>query len=77
MDYLSRAAEFKTPVLLIHGTADRKVPVALSQEFANKRPDLVRGFLVVEGAGHLESWNVASSVNEARLAEFIRSVVEN
>ncbi len=74
IDYLARIEEFETPALLIHGDADKKVPLALSQEFASKRADLVRGFLIVQGAGHLESWNVASMEYEAQLTRFIRGV---
>jgi len=56
-DYLSRAEELSVPLLLFHGTEDDTVPLATSEELAQKRPDLIRDFYVVVGAGHAESWN--------------------
>jgi len=58
LDYLDRADELDQPILLFHGTEDETVPIATSEELAERRPDLVRDFVVVEGAGHVESWNV-------------------
>jgi len=58
LDYLDRADELEDPMLLFHGTEDDVVPLATSEELAERRPDLVREFVVVEGAGHVESWNV-------------------
>lgn len=51
------AAEFQTPMLVLHGDADDTVPVALSREFAEALPDLVT-LSITPGAGHVESANV-------------------
>ena len=51
------AADFSTPMLVLHGDADDTVPVELSRAFAAARPDLVT-LHVTPGAGHVESANV-------------------
>src|SRR6266545_2801436 len=56
LDYVDRAGRLSVPVLLFHGTADPRLPIAPSQALAAARPDLVT-FVPVAGAGHVESWN--------------------
>ena len=51
------AREFSTPMLIFHGDADDTVPIAVSEEFARARPDLVE-LHEIHGAGHVESANV-------------------
>ncbi len=55
LDQVAGASELRTPLLAIHGTADARVPVDLSDAFAAARPDLIT-YLRVEGAGHLEAF---------------------
>ncbi|MEW6050250.1 MAG: prolyl oligopeptidase family serine peptidase [Candidatus Zixiibacteriota bacterium] len=44
-----------TPVLLFHGTADKRVPIEQSQRMANelKKHDIPYEFVILEGAGHV------------------------
>jgi alpha-beta hydrolase superfamily lysophospholipase len=58
------------PVLLFHGTADGTVPIAGSDAFAAARPDLVT-YVRVEGADHVESWNVARTRYEEAVTQFL------
>ena len=58
LDLLAAADDLRTPILLIHGTEDEAVPVWLSDQFAEARPDLVT-YLRVDGARHVECWNTA------------------
>lgn len=70
LDQVANAEVFDTPILLFHGTADRTVPVSLSDRFAAARPDLVT-YVRVEGAEHVTSWNVDRSRYESAVRDFL------
>ena len=58
IDYVNKAdLIIKQPVLIHHGTEDLKVPISVSIELAEVRPDAVR-LISVEGAGHVDSYDV-------------------
>ena len=57
IDYISRADNLKTPILVLHGVEDPSVPIETSRELAEMRPDLVT-LVEFEGAKHIQSWNV-------------------
>jgi hypothetical protein len=73
-NYLKRAGDLRTPILLIHGTADDTVPVETSAELARVRPDLVRDFYVVHGAGHVEAWNASPDEYQRRVLAFLEDL---
>lgn len=56
VDHLDDTDWVRVPVLVVHGTADATVPAATSQQLADQVPDKVQLHLV-DGAGHVESWN--------------------
>ncbi len=70
LDYVSRAGELTVPMLVFHGTRDETVPLAISQDLAAARPDLVR-LVIVPEAGHVRSWNVGPQAYERRLVGFL------
>ncbi len=72
---VSESARLRTPTLLFHGTDDQLVPIGPSIALARARPDLVT-LVRVAGAGHTESWNVASERYTAALREFLTRVLE-
>lgn len=74
VSFLDRVDELDTPILLIHGTDDDTVPSATSDELARRRPELVTEYFVVEGAGHVEAWNVDTEGYERRLRAFVEAV---
>lgn len=69
-DYLSESDALSTPTLIIHGADDLTVPVETSREFAEARSDLVR-LVIVEGAGHVESWNADPASYEQVVLDFL------
>lgn len=70
LDQLARAAEFDVPILLMHGSEDDTVPVALSDEFAEARADIVR-YERFDGAGHVALWNSNPSRYETAVTAFV------
>jgi pimeloyl-ACP methyl ester carboxylesterase len=54
-DWSTRAADLATPTLILHGTGDDSVPIRLSQDLRDARPDLVE--LESFDAGHTLCWN--------------------
>jgi uncharacterized protein len=56
VDYVDRAAELSVPTLLLHGTEDAKIPVAVADGFAAARPDLIE-YHRIEGGAHVRAWN--------------------
>jgi uncharacterized protein len=72
-DQIARAREFRMPILLFHGTEDSTVPISSSEEFARALPRRVT-FHKVEGAGHVESWNVGPSLYDRRVEAFVERV---
>jgi uncharacterized protein len=74
LDHLGDRQRFDLPTLLFHGDADLVVPVALSDAFAEARPDVVT-YHRVRGAGHVRTWNTDRAGCEAALATFLDRVL--
>ncbi|GAB3280614.1 alpha/beta hydrolase [Kineosporia babensis] len=70
LDWVSRAAEVRHPILLIHSKDDEFVPSTPSEKFAEARPDLVT-YVSVEGARHCKEWNVDQNTWESAVARFL------
>ncbi|MDP9495181.1 MAG: alpha/beta hydrolase [Actinomycetota bacterium] len=74
VDYAERAAvSLRQPVLVHHGTADLTVPVSESVELAEAKPDLVQ-LILVEGAGHVGSYEVDPDKYIAEVLGFLQEV---
>jgi alpha-beta hydrolase superfamily lysophospholipase len=73
--YLDDGGRVTAPVLIVHGDDDEDVPLATSREFARRYPDTVR-LVVVEGARHLEAWNVDPAAYETLLLQFLEANVD-
>ncbi len=69
-DYVDRSAALSMPVLVFHGTEDMTVPLETSRQLADARSDVVR-FEVVEGAGHVESYNVDPASYRLQVLDFL------
>jgi alpha-beta hydrolase superfamily lysophospholipase len=70
LDALAHSDDFHLPILLFHGTDDKVVPIATSNEFAAALPGWVTYFRAPK-AGHTESWNVDPRLYERRLTAFL------
>lgn len=73
LDYLAHADELDVPILLIHGEEDEDVPIATSEDLAERRPELVT-FVRVPVAAHMEAWNVDPRTYERTVATFLSTV---
>lgn len=73
-DYLSGSRELKSPILLIHGEADRLVNIRTSRKLAADRPDLVT-LVTFPRATHVRSWNVDPAGYEAAVGAFLKRVL--
>jgi pimeloyl-ACP methyl ester carboxylesterase len=72
LDYLRRAGDLRTPILLFHSDADDKVPVATSDRLAEIRPDLVT-YVRISGGGHVRGWNIDCDTYLTAVVEFMQS----
>jgi uncharacterized protein len=74
IDYVENSPEsLKIPVLVHHGTTDLTVPIGTSIDFATINPTRVR-LVQVEGAGHVESFDMLGAQYSTAILEFIASL---
>lgn len=73
-DYLDDVGWVDAPTLVFQGLADKTVPASTSRELA-AQSSLVT-LVEVEGAGHVESWNVDPDVYDSQLRDFLIAEVE-
>jgi esterase/lipase len=71
IDYMARLDELVEPILLFHGEGDSTVPVSISDQLSEERPDLVWDYIRGRGAEHVATWNVAPDVYEKRVLTFL------
>ena len=74
-NYLSRATELSTPILLFHGDADLQVPVETSDALAKARPDLVE-YHRLPDVHHVRPWNTDPAAYEAIVKEFLSGLLQ-
>ena len=73
LNYLTRAHQLTTPILLFHGDQDNAVPVETSDRLAKARPDIVE-YRRVAGGTHAASWNIRPSAFEAAVRGFLEKL---
>ena len=73
VNWVARAADLGTPILILHGTEDKSTPVMISKQLADLRPDLVR-LVSFDVPGHSLEWNGATEEWEATVTRFLRSL---
>lgn len=70
-DWVSRADELRTPMLVMHSVADDFVPIGPSRAVAQARPDLVT-FEEWAVARHCKLWNTDSARWEESVAALVQ-----
>ena len=73
LNYLDRANELSLPILLFHGTEDRKVPISTSRSLVTQRPDLVT-YVELPGVDHVRGWNADRDAYESAVSDFLMSL---
>ena len=73
IDYLERVEALTVPVLLLHGSADVRVPILLSDRLAEARPDIVE-YEIFDGAIHVGSWNQDRERYEYAVRRFLADI---
>lgn len=71
-DWVARANELRTPMLLVHSDDDDFVPSRQSRALAQARPDLVT-LVSYRGAEHTCEWNVDPERWEGAVEAFVRA----
>ncbi len=66
----------KVPMLFIHGGIDDFVPTEMVYELYNNCSATDKDILIVEGAGHAESYPVDSDAYEAKICEFAERYIK-
>ena len=74
LDALKHPGGFHLPILLFHGTEDKLVPIASSDQFAKELSRWVTYYRVPH-AGHTEAWNVDPGLYEGRLTNFLARIM--
>lgn len=74
LDYITRAERsLRSPVLVVHGTDDLRVPISQSVDFVEAAPELVR-LITFEGAEHVGSFDVDPETYLREVLAFLNSV---
>ena len=71
LDNLGTIRRVHCPVLVFHGTADMLVPMDMGRRVAEAAPGS-KEFVMIEGAGHNETYDVGGRSYRDKLAQFVR-----
>lgn len=71
LDALATIRRVRCPVLVFHGTADRLVPMEMGRRVAAAAPGPAE-FVMIEGAGHNETYDVGGRAYRDKLWSFVR-----
>jgi len=71
LDNLAAVRQVHCPVLVFHGTADRLVPIGMGRQVAAAAPGPAE-FVMIEGAGHNETYDRGGRAYRDKLAQFVR-----
>ena len=75
-DQLAHADQLRVPILLLHGTADRVIPLADSRALRSALPGEVH-LVQFAGAGHVDSWHSDPARYETAVRRFLLATETN
>jgi alpha-beta hydrolase superfamily lysophospholipase len=73
LDYVPGAGELEVPMLVLHGTADKTIPIEVSRRLAESAGPNLR-LVEFPEVGHVRSWNVDPARYEQEISQFISTV---
>ncbi|MEQ1735720.1 MAG: alpha/beta fold hydrolase, partial [Rhodoglobus sp.] len=73
LDFVTRANELATPILLLHSADDDYIPITASAALAAARPDIVT-FERFTTAGHVRMWNYDSERWDSAIRRWLKSL---
>lgn len=73
---IEAVAKAKVPILFIHGAADTFVPTSMVYQLYAACGSEYKDLLIVEGAGHAESYRADSDAYEAKVKEFAEKFIK-
>ena len=68
------APRVRSPLLVLHGDADRSVPIACGRTVFAEAGSGDKEFVAVPGGGHIDLWKVGGEALHARLAGFLDKI---
>jgi len=71
LNNLETIRQVRCPVLVFHGSADRLAPIDMGRRVAAAAPGPVE-FVMIEGAGHNETYELGGKAYRDKLAAFVR-----
>lgn len=71
LNNIETIARVRCPVLVFHGTADMLVPMEMGRRVAEAAPG-PKEFVMIEGAGHNETYDRGGQPYRDKLAQFVR-----
>jgi len=71
LDNIGRIQGIHCPILIFHGTADILVPIKMGHDVAAAAGGPVE-FVMIEGAGHNDTYDMGGNAYKAKLAAFVK-----
>jgi len=71
LDNLENIKRIRCPILIFHGTADKLVPIEMGRAVAAAAAGPVE-FVMIEGAGHNDTYDVGGNAYKEKLAAFVK-----
>lgn len=72
LNYVLKTSELKVNVLLMHSESDATVPIEISDDFANRKPDKIT-YIRLSSGPHAGLWNLHKKQVEQEITAFLES----